>query len=117
MSELHTMSTVHPAGYRELRPEEATQHLAALHLVDVREPDEFAGPLGRIAGAELVPLGTLPGAASAWERNGATLVICRSGNRSGKAAAALAQQGFTEVYNLVGGMLRWNELGFPVERA
>ena len=103
-------------------PEIDVDELAVLReqgapVFDVREPDEFAGPLGRIAGAELVPLGTLPGAASAWERNGATLVICRSGNRSGKAAAALAQHGFTEVYNLVGGMLRWNELGFPVERA
>lgn len=42
-------------------------------------------------------------------------LICRSGNRSGKAAKLLMDVGFTEVFNVTGGMLSWLEHGFPVE--
>jgi len=34
-------------------------------------------------------------------------VYCRSGNRSGAACGAMAQAGFTKLYNLVGGMMEW----------
>jgi rhodanese-related sulfurtransferase len=33
-----------------------------------------------------------------------TVVVCRTGNRSGRVAAFLVAQGFTDVRNLVGGM-------------
>jgi rhodanese-related sulfurtransferase len=59
----------------------------------VREPNEFAGPLGHVHGAELFPMGTLPTAAEAWDRKTPILLVCRSGNRSGRVAAVLAQRG------------------------
>jgi rhodanese-related sulfurtransferase len=41
-------------------------------------------------------------------------VYCRSGNRSGAACSAMAQAGFSRVYNLIGGMMEWNgELSMP----
>lgn len=34
-------------------------------------------------------------------------VYCRSGNRSGQACKIMAQLGFANAYNLIGGMLQW----------
>lgn len=42
-------------------------------------------------------------------------LICRSGNRSGKAARILAELGFTEATNVAGGMMAWLESGFPAD--
>ena len=38
-------------------------------------------------------------------------VYCRSGNRSGQAAADMKKWGFKEVYNLNGGITAWQEKG------
>jgi rhodanese-related sulfurtransferase len=40
-------------------------------------------------GAELAPLGTVEAAAQAWDKEQELVLVCRSGNRSGHAAAAL----------------------------
>lgn len=83
--------------------------------IDVREQTEFDGILGRLPGSELVPLATLLDAAAPWSRDVPLLLICRSGARSMKAARLLAEQGFTALYNLEGGMLAVNEAGLSVE--
>ena len=108
--------SVSPAtpGFQDVRPTTVASHLADLRLVDVREPHEFA--TGRIAGAESVPLATVIEAAAGWDRSRPMLLICRSGNRSGRAAAALAGMGFSNLLNLAGGMLAWEAEGLPVER-
>jgi hydroxyacylglutathione hydrolase len=116
MNDLHALSNAHPAGFREIPPEGAAPNLASFRLVDCREPDEFVGPLGHVAGSELVPMGRVLQAAAGWDRSQPVLLICRSGARSGHVCGALAQMGFSEAYNLIGGMLVWNELGLPVER-
>lgn len=85
-------------------------------LVDVREQDEYRGELGHVAGSVLVPLSTVTVAARQWEKNRPIVLICRSGGRSGKAALQLAQNGFTHVASLRGGMINWNEQKLPVER-
>lgn len=89
---------------------------AGIRLIDVREPDEFRGELGRIQGAELVPLGTIERAAAAWDRAQPVVLICRSGGRSGKAALTLLAAGFGKVVSMRGGMMGWNAKGLPVER-
>lgn len=104
------------AGFRELAPHLAAEHLGELRVIDVREPDEFTGPLGRVPGAELVPLGTVEETARAWNRDVAVLVVCRSGGRSGRAAAILRTLGFRNVFNLTGGMLAWDAHGLPRAR-
>lgn len=116
MSDPDPLSTAHPAGYREIDVVGAHPNLGAFTILDVREPDEFVGPLGHLAGARLVPLATVTEAAAPWDRQARYLVVCRSGGRSGRACAALAGLGFQRVYNLVGGMLAWNDAGFYTER-
>jgi rhodanese-related sulfurtransferase len=111
---LHAASVPTPAGYRDLPPGVASGHLGEFRLIDVREPDEYVGPLGHIDGASLVPLATVPEASAGWDKGARLLMICRSGGRSGRAAAFLASSGFTDVYNLAGGMLEWNAQGLPV---
>ena len=117
MNALQTISNATADGYWDLPPEGAAEHLARFRIVDVREPDEYHGPLGHLVGAELIPMGGFPSAADGWEQKRPVLLVCRSGKRSGRVAALLAQQGFAEIYNLIGGMLVWNELGLPLERA
>ena len=106
-------SDPHPAGYREISPLAAQHHLGDLRVIDVREPDEFVGPLGHVPGAELVPLATLAGAAAGWRRDKPLLLICRSGGRSSRAAILLAGMGFRQLFNLAGGMLVWDANGLP----
>lgn len=103
-------------GYRDLAPATLAAYGAPVALVDVREPHEFTGELGHVPGSRLVPLATVLDAARDWPRADELVLICRSGNRSGRAAAALAAAGFTRVMNLAGGMLAWNAAGLPVER-
>ncbi|MBF5046540.1 rhodanese-like domain-containing protein [Simulacricoccus sp. 17bor-14] len=105
-----------PIPYRDVPPTALAQLGPGLRLVDVREPHEYTGELGHLPGAELVPLATVEAASAPWPREQPLLLICRSGNRSGRAAQALAALGFTRLYNLAGGMLAVNELGMPVER-
>ena len=101
---------------RDLSPAEAQPRLGAARFIDVRESDELVGELGHIEGIEHVPLGTFPGAAASWPREAPIVLVCRSGNRSGKAARMLLDAGFQDVFNLGGGMLAWNAAGLPVTR-
>ncbi|WP_224368848.1 rhodanese-like domain-containing protein [Hyalangium versicolor] len=96
-------------------PRELSTLPPAVRRIDVREPSEFEGKLGHLPRSELVPLATLPSAAGAWPRETPLLLICRSGMRSMKAARMLAEQGFTSLSNLEGGMLAVHEAGLEVE--
>ncbi|MBP8810748.1 MAG: rhodanese-like domain-containing protein [Kofleriaceae bacterium] len=103
-------------GYRDVSPAATLAARGAVRLIDVREPHEYTGELGHIAGAELVPLATVLDASRAWERERDVILICRSGARSGRAAEALVAAGFARVMNMAGGMLAYNAAGLPVER-
>jgi glyoxylase-like metal-dependent hydrolase (beta-lactamase superfamily II)/rhodanese-related sulfurtransferase len=87
---------------------------AAGRLVDVREVEEYTGPLGHIETSELVPLGTVGQTAAAWDRALPVILVCRSGGRSAKAAMELRALGFKKVASMRGGMTRWNEAHLPV---
>jgi rhodanese-related sulfurtransferase len=91
--------------YQNITPSQLGTLAPKARRIDVREPEEYTGPLGHLPGAELVPLSTLEAASVSWPREAPLLLICRSGGRSAKAAQALAQQGFRHLYNLAGGML------------
>lgn len=106
---------------RQLAAGEVSAQLASEKppfLLDVREPDEYAGELGHIPGSTLIPLRELAdrvGELSA-HKAGPTIAVCRSGVRSTTAAAILAGMGFERVFNLQGGMIDWNDQKLPVER-
>ena len=86
-----------------------------MQILDVREADEFTGPLGHIAGAILIPLGELAGRAGELRRDRPVVAVCRAGSRSAQAISILQQNGFVDVANLTGGMLRWRAEGHSVE--
>jgi len=80
-----------------------------LNLVDVREPHEHAEfNIGGI----LLPLGkvqTMQTEDIDDYKNEEVICYCRSGNRSMMAGMILEQMGFTDVKNLAGGMLGWQQ--------
>jgi rhodanese-related sulfurtransferase len=80
-------------------------------LIDVREPDEWL--VGRAPQAVHIPLGELASQFSALPSDRKLIMVCRSGGRSGKAAAALVERGFPAV-NLAGGMQAWQSASLPV---
>ncbi|HTW98325.1 MAG TPA: rhodanese-like domain-containing protein [Acidimicrobiales bacterium] len=79
-------------------------------LLDVREPDEWEA--GHAPAARSIPLGQLA-ERLAEIPDGTIVVVCRSGGRSARAAAALAGSG-REARNLAGGMQAWAAAGLPV---
>ena len=103
------------AGIWEVQPHWLEENLRAVQVLDVREPDEFNGPLGHIPGAKLLPLGLLDEKAGLIEKRTPVVAVCRSGARSARATLILANAGFDKVANLSGGMLRWRAQRFPVE--
>lgn len=103
-------------GVFDIAPAELQQKSKLVKMIDVRQPDEFVGELGHIAGAELLVLNTLPDHLSSLPKDQTIVFICRSGGRSSQAAAYAVSNGYTNVYNMRGGMLQWNQLLLPVER-
>jgi|SRR5688572_16864565 glyoxylase-like metal-dependent hydrolase (beta-lactamase superfamily II)/rhodanese-related sulfurtransferase len=103
------------AGIWEVQPHWLEENLRAVQVLDVREPDEFNGPLGHIPGAQLLPLGSLEEKAELIEKHTPVVAVCRSGARSARATLILGNAGFDKVANLSGGMLRWRAQRFPVE--
>jgi rhodanese-related sulfurtransferase len=82
---------------------------AELTIVDVRNPDEFGGSLGHIAGAKNLPLSELPARLNelAHARKRPVVVVCKTDKRSAKAAELLREAGFRDVLVLRGGMEQW----------
>ncbi|MHA8049585.1 rhodanese-like domain-containing protein [Aquirufa sp. ROCK-SH2] len=81
-----------------------------LNLIDVREEHEYEE---FNIGATLIPLGEIADRLEEIEhlKNEEIIIHCRSGARSGRAQQYLESEGFTNVRNLIGGMLAWqNEL-------
>ncbi len=103
------------AGIWELQPQWLEENLSAVQILDVREADEFEGPLGRIPGARLIPLGELAGRAGDLDPDKPIVAVCRAGGRSAQATNILRRGGFTDVANLAGGMLRWRAQHCAVE--
>jgi rhodanese-related sulfurtransferase len=103
------------AGIWEVQPNWLEEHLREVQVIDVREPDEFNGPLGHVPGAKLIPLGTLGEKAATIDKSRPVVTVCRSGARSAQASVMLGKAGFDKVANLSGGMLRWRAQRFQVE--
>jgi rhodanese-related sulfurtransferase len=100
-------------GIPEVSAQWVSNNIDRVRIIDVREPAELQSQLGKIEESENVPLGTLANASHHWDRSEPIVVLCRSGGRSGRAAAMLEQKGFSHVASMDGGMLVWNELGLP----
>ncbi len=76
-----------------------------IQVVDVREPEEAM--VARVAGVPLVPLGTLPDQAAAWDLHRTYYIHCKSGKRSLRAVEFLKERGFKNVKSVKGGIDAW----------
>ncbi|WP_214882760.1 MULTISPECIES: rhodanese-like domain-containing protein [unclassified Exiguobacterium] len=74
-------------------------------LLDVREVSEYNG--GHIEGSVNAPLSSLAAEQLPYPKNEPIYVICRSGNRSAQAASQLQSAGYSEIYDVSGGMMAW----------
>ena len=97
------------ASYRQISQEEAKEMMDTQEVIilDVREQDEYGS--GHIPDAVLLPVGTIGEDAAAAvipEKDSTVLVYCRSGNRSKTASSALAELGYTNIYEF-GGIKTW----------
>lgn len=83
-------------------------------VLDVREPDEYAK--GHIDGARLYTLNRLVERLYELEahKEQPVVVVCQSGTRSPEACKTLIKNGFTQVFNLAGGMMEWEDSKLPV---
>lgn len=107
-----------------LRRVKEVNNAAALQLInrkdalvlDVREQNEFDA--GHILNAKLIPLLKLKESVGELERHRdrPIVVVCRSGQRSATACALLGTRGFSQAYNLSGGMQAWQKADLPVEK-
>lgn len=99
------------SGCPAISPRDAAARIAAgVLLVDVRQPEEWADV--RIDGAVLIPLPELSERIGDVPADQPVIVVCRSGNRSGRATDTLRHAGIDAV-NLDGGMNAWTASGFP----
>ncbi|OUP55593.1 rhodanese-like domain-containing protein [Butyricicoccus pullicaecorum] len=96
-------------SYQQITQEEAKEMMDTQEVIvlDVREQNEYDS--GHIPGAVLLPVGTIDedtAAAVIPEKDSTVLVYCRSGNRSKTASSALAELGYTNIYEF-GGINSW----------
>jgi len=105
-----------PGGVPEVDPQWVHEHGCQVRLVDVREPEELAGPLGVLEGIEHVPLRELDRRAASWDPATPVVLVCRSGRRSARGVALLEAQGFEHVASMTGGLQRWVAEDRPVSR-
>ena len=83
-----------------------------LQLIDVRGPSETAS--GTLPGATEIPLPVLTDSLEGLRRDESVVVYCASGYRSTIAASVLAEAGFSDVSDVVGGYAAWVGAGLPV---
>ena len=107
------------APVEEIEPFEAQQEIEGgdVVLIDTREPHEYQE--AHLDGGKLVPPGLLADeiAIAAPDKSARTIIYCRSGNRSYKAAEQMEALGYTDVASMAGGILAWQEQGLPVVAA
>jgi phage shock protein E len=98
--------------YQEINAEELEELISSNDkndyvLLDVRTPQEFNQ--GHIPGAVLIDIydPKFREKVNQLDKDKSYYVICRSGNRSGKACEIMHDMGFSKPYNVEGGMLQW----------
>ena len=97
------------SSYQQITQEEAKEMMDTQEVIilDVREQDEYDS--GHIPGAVLLSVGCIDEVTAAEvipEKDSTVLVYCRSGNRSKTASSALADLGYTSIYEF-GGINTW----------
>ena len=89
----------------------AAAHAGGAPVVDVREPDEYAG--GHVPGAVNIPLAQVPARVADVPTGGRVFIVCASGNRSTDATETLRAAGLDAV-SVRGGTKGWVQAGHAV---
>ena len=93
-----------PAEFAERWPDYASgEHVV---LLDVREPVEVA--TAAVEAALHIPMREVPGRLAELNREKPLVVMCHSGGRSQRVAQFLLESGFSNVFNLRGGIDAWS---------
>lgn len=81
-------------------------------ILDVRTPEEFSD--GHLKNATLMDFyeSSFSDDLAKLDKEKTYLVYCRTGSRSAQAAEMMIELGFKNVYNMVGGIIQWRELGY-----
>lgn len=114
-----------PPGFETVSVEEAREMIEKdeVFILDVRTPAEFNSshiegatliPVTNSGGSNLSPDQLLEARINEVPRGKKILVYCRSGRRSAAASQMLVDAGYTQVYNMGGGINEWIAAGYPV---
>lgn len=101
-----TVKTINVASFSE-----KIKATPSAQILDVRTPEEYA--TGHIENSDNVNFlsDSFVLRTDKYDKTKPVFVYCKSGGRSAKAADKLAELGFTAIYNLDGGMLKWEAAG------
>ncbi len=100
---------VTPQQVREMQ----AQKSAALYVLDVRTPEEFAS--GHVPGAVNIPYDQVASRLAEIPKDKEVVLYCRSGRRAGLAASELEKAGYKDLQLMQGDMPAWEKAGLPVE--
>lgn len=105
-------------GGREIGTLEATRLMNSGNalVLDIRDTGEFSG--GRIPKSKNIPLAEIEKRIDEITKfkDKPVVVTCRANTRSGAATRLLKQRGFSDVYQLAGGFVAWQQASLPVEK-
>jgi rhodanese-related sulfurtransferase len=90
---------------------ELNETIELLVILDVRTVSEFNSV--HIEGAINIPLDELQERLDELGKDDEILVYCRSGIRSSRAMKTLSNNGFSKVYNMLGGIDAWRQAFYP----
>ncbi len=112
-------SEVGPTGYGDVTPEKAYGIIQEQDpvILDVRTRAEY--DQGHIPGAINIPVENPNELKDRWSEvpEGRPVVVyCRTGRRSVTASEILAEHGYDQVYNMLGGITRWSAEGYSATR-
>ena len=80
----------------------------------MRETDE--NEAARIPNTKLIPLSEMQNRWNEIPKDEEVVIYCRTGNRSGSLISQLIPLGYTNLYNLDGGIVDWHQNNYPIEQ-
>jgi len=98
----------------QIRSETGRADAAHFHVLDVRDDNEWTKK--HIPGALHTYVGHVEESIPQLPKDSELVVHCSVGHRAGLAASILERSGFTNVYNMLGGLCAWEALGLPLEK-